>query len=106
MRPLEPILATVTEDEFSALIELANTRQIAIEVNGGPIQRADYRQATAPFLRLAHEMGARFTITADAHHPADFDRLDLARSWAQELGLRSRDLLTAEELVERQRSKR
>jgi putative hydrolase len=106
MRPLLPILATVGEDEFALLIDLANARQVAIEINGGPAQRADYRRATAPFLRLARDMGARFTITSDAHHPDDLDRLDLAWSWAQELGLHSRDLLTAEELVERQRRKR
>ena len=106
MRPLGPILATVSEDEFGFLIDLANTRQVAIEINGGPGQHADYRQATAPFFRLARDMGARFTTTSDAHHPDDLDRLDLAWSWARELGLRSRDLLTAEELVERQRSKR
>lgn len=106
MRPLGPILATVTEDEFEALIDLANARQVAIEINGGPAQHADYCQATACFFRLARDMGARFTITSDAHHPDDLDRLDLAWSWARELGLRSTDLLTPGELVERQRSKR
>jgi histidinol phosphatase-like PHP family hydrolase len=105
MRPLRPILATVEEDEFGELIDLANAHQVAIEVNGGPAQYADYRQATAPFYHLARDMGARFTVTSDAHHPDDLDRLDLAWSWARELGLRSTDLLTAEELVERQRSK-
>jgi histidinol phosphatase-like PHP family hydrolase len=106
MRPLTPILRTVTEDEFGPLIDLANARQVAIEINGGPAQRTDYRQATAPFLHLAHDMGARFTITSDAHHPDDLERLDLAWSWARKLGLRSKDLLTAGELVKRQRSKR
>ena len=106
MRPLLPILATVGEDEFAALIDLANASQVAIEVNGGPAQWSDYREATAPFLRLARDMGARFTITSDAHHPDDLDRLDLAWSWAHELGLRPRDLITAEELIERQGRKR
>jgi histidinol phosphatase-like PHP family hydrolase len=106
MRPLEPILATVAPGEFEALIELANARQVAIEINGGPAQHADYVRTTAPFFRLARDMEAQFTITSDAHHPDDLERLDLAWSWARELGVRSRDLLTAEELVERQRSKR
>jgi len=106
MRPLAPILATVPEDTFAALIELANARQVAIEINGGPAQHASYRQATAPFLRLARDMGARFTITSDAHHPDDLDRLDLAWNWAHELGLGRKDLLSAEELLERQRRKR
>jgi histidinol phosphatase-like PHP family hydrolase len=106
MRPLAPILAAVGEDELAALIDLANARQVAIEVNGGPAQHADYRQATADFLQLAHDMGARFTITSDAHHPDDLERLDLAWRWAHELGLGQKDLLSAEELLERQRRKR
>jgi histidinol phosphatase-like PHP family hydrolase len=106
MRPLAPILATVREDEFAALIDLANVRQVAIEINGGPAQQAGYRQATATFLQLAHDMGARFTVTSDAHHPDDLDRLDLAWRWAHELGLGRKDLMSAEELLERQRRKR
>lgn len=106
MRPLAPILATVREDEFVALINLANARQVAIEINGGPAQHLGYRQATAPFVQLARDMGARFTVSSDAHHPDDVDRLDLAWRWAHELGLGRGDLLSAEELLERQRRKR
>jgi histidinol phosphatase-like PHP family hydrolase len=105
MRPLGPILATVPEDALAALIDLANAHQVAIEINGGPAQHAGYRQAIAPFLQLARDMGARFTITSDAHHPDDLDRLDLAWHWAHELGLEQKDLLSAEELLERQRRK-
>ncbi|MBN1643064.1 MAG: hypothetical protein JXA09_17660 [Anaerolineae bacterium] len=106
MRPLVPILDTVDQDAFAALIALANANEVAIEVNGGPAQHPDYRQATAPFYALAREMGARFTVTADAHHPDHLDRLDLAWRWAEEIGIRPRDLLTADELRERQRRKR
>jgi histidinol phosphatase-like PHP family hydrolase len=106
MRPLAPILTAAREDELAALIELANARQVAIEINGGPAQHLSYRHAIAPFLQLAHDMGARFTVTSDAHHPDDLDRLDLAWRWAHELGLSPKDLLSAEELLERQRRKR
>jgi histidinol phosphatase-like PHP family hydrolase len=103
MRPLVPILDTVSKDEMAGLIALANEREIAVEINGGPGRREDYRQATTPFFRLAREMGARFTITADAHHPDNFERLDLALNWAQAMGLRDRDFLTEPELRDQQR---
>ena len=103
MRPLSPLVAALREDELVDLIDLANARQVAIEINGGPAQHADYRQATAEFFRLARRLGARFTVTSDAHHPDDLDRLDLALSWAQELGLRDSDLLTLDEVRARQR---
>jgi histidinol phosphatase-like PHP family hydrolase len=99
MRPLVPILALAREDELAELIALANERGIAVEINGGPVRLEDYCQATAPFYALAHEMGTRFTITADAHHPDDFERLDLALAWARELGLRDEELLTCEDLI-------
>ena len=105
MRPLVPIMQTADEDALAGLIALANERHIAIEVNGGPALYEDYQQATAPFFSLALEMGARFTITADAHHPDDFERLDLALAWARELGVRDRDLFTAQE-IRAQQSKR
>ena len=98
-RPLVPILAMAREDELAELIALANERGIAVEINGGPVRLEDYCQATAPFYALAHEMGARFTVTADAHHPDDLERLDLALAWARALGLRDRDLLTYQDLT-------
>jgi histidinol phosphatase-like PHP family hydrolase len=105
MRPLMPILETVSEDALAALIDLANSQEIAIEINGGAGLQEEYCRAMAPFYRLAREMGARFTITSDAHHPSDLDRLDLALEWAREMGLRDRDLLTVPELLGRQRRK-
>lgn len=105
MRPLAPILAAADEQELAGLIALANQRAIAVEINGGPARLEDYRQATAPFFVLAREMGARFTITADAHHPDDLERLDLALAWARELGLRDEDLCTAQEIRKEQRQK-
>jgi len=98
MRPLVSILETVPRDTLAELVDLANAYQVAIEINGGPAQEEDYRQATEPFFRLAHEMEARFTVTADAHHPDDLDRLDLALDWAQEMGIGTDNLLTAAEL--------
>ncbi len=98
MRPLVPILDLVPQEALAELIDLANAHRVAIEVNGGPARLADYRQATTRIFRLACEMGARFTVTADAHHPDDLDRLDLALSWARALGVRERDLLTAQEV--------
>ena len=105
MRPLAPILATITDDELAALIELANAREVAVEINGGPGQLAAYREAMAPFFRLARDLGARFTLTADAHHPDDFARLDLALNWARAMGFRDADFLTPQELRDRQRRK-
>ncbi len=105
MRPLAPILETVGDDELAELIHLANVHKVAIEVNGGPARYEDYCRAMEHFYGLAGEMGARFTITADAHHPDDLDRLDLALEWAREMGVRDRDLLTVPELLGRQRRK-
>ena len=98
MRPLVPILETVHQETLAELIDLANAHWVAIEINGGPAQEQDYRQATERLFRLAHELGARFTVTADAHHPDDLDRLDLALDWAREMGIGQDKLLTAEEL--------
>jgi histidinol phosphatase-like PHP family hydrolase len=100
MRPLAPILETVSDDALAAAIDLANARGIAIEVNGGAGLQDEYRLVMAPFYGLAREMGARFTITADAHHPDDLDRLDLALRWAREMGIEERELLTVQELFE------
>jgi len=102
MRPLSPILETVSVAGFAALVTLANEREVAIEINGGAVQHEGYRQATAHFFCLAREMGARFTLTADAHHPDHFARLDLALEWARGLGFRDEGFLTAQELRERQ----
>ena len=105
VRPLPPILDPVGEAELAALIALANEREVAIEVNGAAVQREDYRRAMDRFFCLAREMGARFTVTADAHSPDHLDRIDLALDWAHTLGLRDGDLLTAQELGERQSRK-
>ncbi|MDY6876965.1 MAG: PHP domain-containing protein [Chloroflexota bacterium] len=102
VRPLLPILETISAAGFAALVALANEREVAVEINGGAVQYVWYRQATARFFCLAREMGARFTITADAHHPDHFARLDLALEWARRLGFRDEDFLTAQELRERQ----
>jgi histidinol phosphatase-like PHP family hydrolase len=102
MRPLTPILESVSVDALAALIDLANTQEVAIEINGGAGLQQEYRRAMAPFYGLAREMGARFTVTADAHHPEDLDRLDLALEWARTMGVRERDLLTVTELLGRQ----
>ena len=99
LRPLGPILETVTDGELAALIELAGERGVAVEINGGPGQEEGYRLAMARFYGLAREMGARFTVTADAHHPDDFARLDLALGWAREMGVTDEELVTAEELL-------
>lgn len=99
LRPLGPILETVADDELAALIALANERSIAVEVNGGPGQLEEYRRATACFYGLAREMGACFSITADAHHPNDLDRLDLALAWAREMGITDTELVTVDDLL-------
>ncbi len=105
MRPLSPILATISEEEFAALIDLANEREVALEINGGAGQHAPYREATASFFLMARDLGARFTLTADAHHPDDFTRLDLAYDWARKMGFRDADFLTVNELRDRQQRK-
>jgi histidinol phosphatase-like PHP family hydrolase len=105
MRPLGPILETVSDEELAALVDLANKRQtanehaIAVEINGGSGQIEEYRLAMARFYGLAREMGARFSVTADAHHPDDLERLDLALRWARELGVTDKELVTVEELL-------
>lgn len=101
MQPLAPIMAEIDIATQAELIALANDREIAVEINGGPGQDLAYREATAAYFGLALEMGARFTVTADAHHPDDFARLDLAMEWAREMGLRDQDFLTAAEVRER-----
>jgi hypothetical protein len=105
MRPLAPILETVSDGGLAALIDLANSQEIAIEINGGAGLQEEYRRAMTSFYGLAREMGARFTVTADAHHPDDLDRLDLALEWAREMGVRDRDLLTVPKVLGRQRRK-
>jgi histidinol phosphatase-like PHP family hydrolase len=72
---------------------------VAIEINGGPALDKEYRRAMQPFYGLAREMGARFTVTADAHHPNDLERLDLALWWARVMGVKDRELLAVEELL-------
>lgn len=106
MNPLTPIMAEVPEETLVELIALANAREVAIEFNGGPARLAEYREATTPFFHLALEMEARFTVTADAHHPDDFDRLDLALEWARSLGVPDEAFLTAAEVRDRQQRKR
>lgn len=101
LRPLGPILGTVSEEELAALIGLANEHRVAVEINGGPAQLEEYRQAMARFFGLAREMRARFTVTADAHHPDDLDRIDLALGWAREMGVRDEEWLAVEELLDR-----
>ncbi len=102
MRPLAPVIAAIGDARMAGLIALANDRQVAVEINGGPVATSPaYREATAAFFGLAREMGARFTITADAHHPDDFERLDLALEWAREMGFRDEDFLTVDELLGR-----
>jgi histidinol phosphatase-like PHP family hydrolase len=105
MRPLSPILRAIREAELVELIDLANEHAVAIEINGGAAQRQEYRKATSTFFGLAREMDARFTITADAHHPDDMARLDIALDWTHALGIRDELLLTAQELRERHRRK-
>lgn len=103
MRPLAPLMDEIDTATRAELIALANAQEIAIEINGGPGQDPAYRAATAAFFNLAREMGARFTVTADAHHPDDFARLDLALQWARELGIDDDALLTAGDLRARKR---
>ncbi len=103
MRPLTAIMESLSDDELAFLIDLAGERDVAIEINGASVQHEDYRQSTSRFMALAMEMGARFTLTADAHHPRDFDRFDLARQWARELGLRDDRFLSAGELLGKQK---
>jgi len=106
MRPLTSILATVHEEELAALISVANAQEVAIEINGGPAQHESYRQATERFFVLSRQMGARFTLTADAHHPDDLARLDLALEWARSMDLDDTHFLTAQELLRRQSRKK
>lgn len=105
MRPLGPIMAHIGEAARARLIAMANDREIAVEINGGPGQEAAYREATRDFFGLAQEMGARFTITADAHHPDDFERLDIALAWAREMGLQDDDFLTVDEFRTRRHNR-
>ncbi len=98
MQPLAPIMEEIDAATQAELIGLANARDVAIELNGGAGQDSAYRAATEGFFNQAREMGARFTVTADAHHPDDFDRLDIALDWARDLGIDEAAFLTADEL--------
>lgn len=102
MRPLAPILAEIPADTLTAFIETAIAKQIFIEINGGAGLQAEYRSAIQPFMQQAREMGARFTLTADAHHPDDFVRLDAALDWAMAMGFTPVDFVTVPELRETQ----
>jgi histidinol phosphatase-like PHP family hydrolase len=106
MRPLQPIIDKIEAAALAELIGLANAREVAIEINGGPGQAPAYRAAMHGFYGLAREMGARFTVTADAHHPDDFQRLDIAVQWARDLGISNEAFLTADELRARHNRKR
>jgi histidinol phosphatase-like PHP family hydrolase len=106
LRPLVPIMDQVSDDALAGLIALANAQGVAIEVNGGPALYPDYRQAMTRFVGLAREMGACFTATADAHHPDDLDRLDLALEWAWSMGLRPRHLISVQKVEARQARRR
>ena len=101
MQPLAPIMAVIGTTTQAELIDLANDREVAVEINGGAAQDAAYREAAESFFRLARAMGARFTVTADAHHPNAFERLDSAMNWTRAMGFRDSDFLTADEIRER-----
>jgi putative hydrolase len=105
MKPLAPIMAEITLDTLAELISTANQQHIAIEINGGAGLSPEYRAVTVPFFQLAREMGARFTLTSDAHHPDDLDRLDLALDWSQQMGFQEEDFMTAAELRCKQQCK-
>jgi histidinol phosphatase-like PHP family hydrolase len=105
MRPLGPIMNLIPEDKLAELIGSAIQNQVAIEINGGAGLSKEYQEVTAMFFLLAREMGARFTLTSDAHHPDSLDRLDLALSWAENLGFREKDFLTTDELSILQKNK-
>ena len=101
MQPLAPIMAVIGAATQAELIELANDREVAVEINGGAALDPAYREAAEAFFRLARAMRARFTVTADAHHPDAFERLDSAMNWARAMGFRDSDFLTADEIRER-----
>lgn len=105
MRPLKPIYDEISDNTLSDLIALANQHQVAIEINGGSGQDPGYRDTTEQFFLLAREMGSRFTLTADAHHPDAFERLDFALDWAIAMGFREHDFLSADEFRARQQKK-
>ncbi|MDF1515290.1 MAG: PHP domain-containing protein [Anaerolineae bacterium] len=105
MRPLLPILAAVEDSVLADLITLANRHRVAIEINGGAAQHPAYREAASRFFQQARNMGARFTVTADAHHPNDFERLDIAVDWALAMGFRESDFVTVSELRASQQEK-
>ncbi len=106
MQPLAPIMAEIAVETQAALIGLANEHEVAVEINGGAALDAAYREATEGFFRLARVLGARFTVTADAHHPDHFERLDVAVDWARSMGFRDADFLTAAEIRDRYERKR
>jgi histidinol phosphatase-like PHP family hydrolase len=105
MRPLAPIMAEISIDTLALLIASANQHKVAVEINGGAGLSEEYREVTVPFFQMAREMGARFTLTSDAHHPDSLDRLDLALDWAATMGFCVQDFLPADELRVLQQSK-
>ena len=70
--PLPPIMDTLSDAELGGLAELARDHQVALEINGGAgTAYATYKEGATRFLRIAKEIGARFTLCSDAHHPGD-----------------------------------
>lgn len=106
MQPLAPIMAEIPVETQAALVGLANEHEVAVEINGGAALDAAYREATEGFFRLARLLGVRFTVTADAHHPDHFERLDVAVDWARSMGFAEADFLTAAEIRDRYERKR
>lgn len=77
------------EFDLAAVFKCASENNVALEVNSNPA-RLDLKD---DHLRLAKELGCRFTVNTDSHNPAHLARM------AMGVGMAQRGWLTAAEVI-------
>lgn len=77
------------EFDLEAVFEVAKRHDVILEINGSA-SRLDLKD---DHIRLARQIGCRFSIATDAHHPSQFSRLELG------VGMAQRGWLTPAEVV-------
>jgi DNA polymerase (family 10) len=77
------------EMDLVAVFEAAASNSVALEINSNP-SRLDLKD---DHLRLAKDLGCRFSIATDAHSPAQLGRMRLG------VGMAQRGWVTAPEVI-------
>ena len=91
--PPASYLSLITDADFRPLASIAAANSIAFEINGSMASQDDYRRLMPRFFHVAREQGVKFSLGSDAHSVKDMARLENARSFAVELGLRRDDFI-------------